>query len=164
MKESSKTAALVRNISDVDYIEVSSELEAIILEAVLIRQYKPKYNIVLKDDKSSLCIVVRNEKVKKKGKLVNLPRVLTARETDLKKTDKAFGPYPHGSVAKHVIRSLRKMFPYRDCSKTKFQRYYKLNQPCFYGHLGLCSAPCTNNISVEDYRKDVKKIEKFLLG
>ena len=162
--ESSKTAALVRNIVDLEFIEVMSELEALILEAELIKKYRPKYNIQLKDDKSSLYIVIRNERVKFEGKSINLPRVLTARETDLKKKDKVFGPYPQGSVAKYVVRSVRRIIPYRDCTTAKFQRYHNLGKPCFFGHLGLCSAPCASKVSIEDYKKEVKKVEKLLSG
>ena len=79
----SKTAILVSNISDLSYIEAFSEFEALILEAELIKKYKPKYNIVLKDDKSFLYIVVRLELV---GKIkIKLPKILTIRKTDIKK-------------------------------------------------------------------------------
>ncbi len=112
--QGSKTAALVRQIADLEFIEVASELEALILEAELIKEHKPKYNIQLKDDKSSLYIVIRNERLKKDGKDIQLPRVFSARETDLKKNDIYFGPYPHAQIVKYVIRSLRKIIPYRD--------------------------------------------------
>ncbi len=162
--QGSKTAALVRQISDLEFIEVASELEALILEAELIKEHKPKYNIQLKDDKSSLYIVIRNERLKKDGKDIQLPRVFSARETDLKKNDTYFGPYPHAQIVKYVIRSLRKIIPYRDCAKSKFQRYASLNQPCFYGHIGLCSAPCTSKISSSSYKKDITKLKQLLKG
>jgi excinuclease ABC subunit C len=164
MLEGSKTAALVRQIANLDTIEVASELEAIILEAELIKLHKPKYNIQLKDDKSSLYIVIRNEEVDLNSKKVKLPRVLLSRETELLDSDYAYGPYPNATIAKYVVRSIRKMFPYRDCAKTKFHRYHKLDKPCFYGHLGLCSAPCTSDITITDYKKDIKKIRDLLTG
>lgn len=161
---STKTAALVRQIADLDFIEVETELEALILEAELIKKHNPKYNVALKDDKSTLHIVVRNEKVKKRGRIIKLPRVITAYATDLKKSDRVYGPYPHANVTRYLLRSLRKMFPFRDCSEGKFRKYHGLNVPCFYGHIGLCSAPCTDTISVEEYRKDVKRLQKLLEG
>jgi excinuclease ABC subunit C len=162
--QGSKTAALVRQIRDLEFIEVASELEALILEAELIKQHKPKYNIQLKDDKSALYIVIRNELVKLNGAPIKVPKVLTARESDLKQDDTIFGPYPHARIAKYVVRAVRKMIPYRDCAPSKFQRYNKLDKPCFYGHIGLCSAPCLANNSIDGYKKDIKKIEKLLRG
>ena len=161
---SSKTAALVRQIVDLDTIEVETELEALILEASLIKKHNPKYNVALKDDKSSLHIVIRNEEVKINGKPVKLPVVITARATELKPNDKIYGPYAHGTVAKYLLRTLRRMFPFRDCSTSKFQRYQGLGSPCFYGHVGLCPAPCTNAVSIEEYKAQVKQLQRLLEG
>lgn len=164
IETSTKTAALVRQIADFDFIEVETELEALILEAELVKRYHPKYNVVLKDDKSALHIVVRNEMVKKGGKKIKLPRVLIVRATDLKKEDSVYGPYPYGNVARYLLRSLRKMFRFRNCSSGKFQKYQSLGVPCFYGHIGLCSAPCTDSGSILDYRKDINRLKKVLEG
>ncbi len=150
-----KTYELVRRINDVSHIEVASELEALLLEAELIKKYEPKYNILLKDGKSYIYIVLRNTK---------LPLVATARKPDLAKDDIVFGPYPDSSTTKYVLRTIRKFFPFRDCSKAKFVRYQKLSRPCLFGHIGVCQAPCVGNISVADYKKDIKRIEKFLSG
>uniref|UniRef100_A0A7C4TS38 Excinuclease ABC subunit UvrC n=1 Tax=candidate division WWE3 bacterium TaxID=2053526 RepID=A0A7C4TS38_UNCKA len=160
----SKTAALVRQIRDLEFLEVENEFDALILEAELIRNHRPKYNIQLKDDKSALYIVIRNESVALKGEKIKLPKVITQRETDLINGDISFGPYVDGKVAQLMVRYLRRMYPYRDCSVAKFQKYEKLNQPCLYGHLGLCSAPCVGKVSVEEYRKDIKKISELLKG
>lgn len=159
-----KTQALVENIFDLEYIEVSSELEALILEEKLVKKFQPKYNILLKDDKSFLYIVIRDSKVKISHEEKNFPVVFPARKTDLKKDDLYFGPYPRAEVARFVLRSLRKIIPYRDCSVSKFRTYQKLGQGCLYGHLGLCSAPCTEQIVMTNYQKDVNKIIKFLDG
>ena len=164
IKMSSKTAALVRQIADFDHIEVETELEALILEAELIKKHSPKYNVALKDDKSALHILIRNEEVKKDGKKIKISRVVVAHKNEIKKGDKVYGPYPHGGVVRVLIKTLRKMFPFRDCSPSKFQRYEKLDAPCFYGHIGLCPAPCINSISAEEYKKNIVRLQKLLDG
>jgi excinuclease ABC subunit C len=162
--EDTKTKALVENIVDLEYIEVSTELEALILEEKLVKKFQPKYNILLKDDKSFLYIVLRSEKVKIGDLEVDYPVVFSARKTDLKKGDLYYGPYPRSEVAKYVLRSLRKIIPFRDCSKSKFRNYQKIGQPCLYGHIGLCQAPCLGKVSKTDYLRDLSKIKKFLDG
>ena len=159
-----KTQALVDNINDMEYIEVSTELEALILEEKLVKKFQPKYNILLKDDKSFLYIVVRNDLVKRDGAEYNFPQVISARKTDLKESDIYFGPYPRAEVAKYVLRTLRKIIPFRDCTKSKFNNYRKMGKPCLYGHLGLCQAPCTSGISSREYQSDILKVKKFLDG
>jgi excinuclease ABC subunit C len=160
----SKTYALVQRIREIEYVEALSELEALILEAELIKKFRPKYNIALKDDKSYLYIVIRNERFDMRGKKVSVPKVITARRTDLLEKDTVFGPYPDGSTAKYIVRTIRKLFPYRDCSAAKFNRYKNLGNPCLYGYLGLCSGPCAGNISMEEYKKDIKRVKRFLSG
>lgn len=159
-----KTKALVENIADLEYIEVSTELEALILEEKLVKKFQPKYNILLKDDKSFLYIVLRSDKVKVGDAEVEYPVVLSARKPDLQKNDIFFGPYPRAEVARYVLRTLRKIIPYRDCTKSKFRNYQKIGQPCLYGHIGLCQAPCIGKISKTDYLKDISKIKRFLDG
>src|SRR3989344_1661677 len=167
-----KTYALVQKINDVEYIEALSELEALILEAELIKKYRPKYNINLKDDKSYIYIVIRAEKVVMDGKRPILPAIFNLRKPDLieaklttsSKNDISFGPYPDSAIARYIIRTLRKIIPYRDCSLNKFYRYARLCKPCLYGHMGLCSAPCTASISPKEYGKDINKIKKILSG
>jgi len=159
IESGTKTHALVARINDIDWVEAESELEAFVLEAELIKKYRPKYNINLKDDKSYLYIVIRNEKIS--GTLI--PIVFTARKSDLKKGDLSFGPYPDGFTAKYVVKTIRKIFPFRDCSITKFNRYKKLGRRCLFGDLDLCSAPCENNDLVS-YKKNISNVKKFLSG
>jgi excinuclease ABC subunit C len=159
-----KTYALVQRIADMEFVEVQSELEALLLEAELIRKYYPKYNIALKDDKSYLYIVIRNEKFEIVGKKADIPKIITARKPDLLEKDIVYGPYPDGGTAKYIVKTVRKIFPFRDCSGAKFNRYKNVGKPCLYGHIGLCSAPCTQNISVEDYRVDIARIKNLLSG
>jgi len=159
-----KTQALVENIADLEFIEVSTELEALILEEKLVKKFQPKYNILLKDDKSFLYIVLRDSEITLEKKELNFPQVISARKTDLKPTDIYFGPYPRAEVAKYVLRTLRKIIPFRDCTKSKFISYKRMGKPCLYGHLGLCQAPCTGNVTVKEYKSDILKIKKFLDG
>lgn len=159
----SKTKALVEKIMDMDFIEVKSELEALLLEAELIKRYRPKYNISLKDDKSYKLIGVFNEKMD--GDVLPVIRTIRAyKDKNLKMKGSLYGPYPVGVDVNYVLRSLRRIVPFRDCSPAKFHKYRKLGSPCLYGHIGLCSAPCVGRISPEDYRKSISYIKKFLSG
>lgn len=151
-----KTKQLVENIADIEYIEVFSELEALLLEAELINRYKPKYNINLKDDKSYLYIAVR--------KYQDFNTVLTLRKNDILKSDKIFGPFPDSRTTKYIVRAVRRLFPFRDCSQAKFLKYRKLGSPCLYGHIGLCTSPCVGKIDPKRYQENISRIEQFLRG
>ena len=153
---SSKTYALVSKINSLSVIEVTTEFEALLLETSLIKKYRPKYNIIMKDDKSYLYIVVRNEKVSYENNIFTVPKIITERESDIHIKDKEYGPYPDSSTAKYILRTLRKIIPFRDCNKTKFKRYQYLGNPCLYGHMGLCQAPCIN--------KNIKRVQNILSG
>lgn len=163
---SSKTAALVRQINDLEFIEVESEFEALILEAELIKKYRPKYNIILKDDKSYIYIVIRNEKLIVSGKKITLPKIITARKTEIQKNDISYGPYPNSSITKNVLGTIRKVFQYRDCSPSKFSRYEKLQSPCLFGHINLCLKPCVLNTSEDTkrYKNSINNVKKILSG
>ena len=151
-----KTKQLVENISELQIIEVFSELEALILEAALIRKFRPKYNISLKDDKSYLYIVIRKEG--------DFKKVLTARRNDVLKSDRCSGPFPDSQTAKYIVRAIRRIFPFRDCSLAKFAKYQKLGSPCLYGHIGLCPAPCVGRVSKQEYQANINRIAQFLQG
>ncbi len=161
----SKTYALVQKISSLKTINVSSELEALLLEAELIKKYLPPYNIVLKDDKSYIYIGIKNEKVMIGDKKVSLPVVQTLRKPDLLKIKTYFGPFPDGTTVKQLVRLFRKIFPFRDCSTSKFNKYMKLGSPCLYGHIHLCPAPC---LQAEDlvkiHKQNILAIKKILQG
>jgi excinuclease ABC subunit C len=159
----SKTGALVANIASIAHIEAETEFEAIILEAELIKKHRPKYNIDLKDDKTFLYITIQKEQVKAGDTTLKLSKITTKRESDLEKRDKVFGPYADSRPAKQMLRLLRRIFPYRDCSPTKFSRYARLGQPCLYGHIKLCPAPCINK-DVTENNNSIKKIERILDG
>lgn len=160
----SKTYALVQSAKDIEFIEVSSEIEALVLEAHLIQKYNPHYNIVLKDDKSFLYIEILNEKVPINGRNVNIPRLKASRKGDLKKDSMVFGPFPSSYATRFVLRTLRRYFPHRDCGENKFNRYSKIGRPCLYGKINLCPAPCIGAISQIGYNKRISHIIQFLEG
>ncbi|MBD3366213.1 hypothetical protein GF360_02590 [candidate division WWE3 bacterium] len=164
-----KTKALVEHIADLESIEVTSEIEALILEAHLIQKHQPRYNIVLKDDKSFLYIEFRdsfvdvaNEAAEKKSR--NFPVLKASRKSDLNENSLSFGPFPNSSATRFVLRALRRYFPYRDCSKSKFNRYAKLKRPCLYGKIDLCPAPCVSQGGRKNYAKNLANIKSFLEG
>ena len=95
-----KTAELVHRINDLEFIKVDSEFEALILEAELIKKYRPKYNIVLKDDKSKIYIVIRNEILKISEKNYRIPKVIALRKPGITGRDIVFGPYPNYVVVR----------------------------------------------------------------
>lgn len=144
-----KTAKLVSEIKDFEYIAVKSELEALILELNLIKKYDPKYNILLKDDKSYPYIELTNEKV---PKLVVM-RSLTKR----KNHNNLFGPYPNVKAAREVVNLLNRMYPIRKCNT-----YAK--KPCLYYHINQCMAYCTNNYRDSDIELMKTELIHFLKG
>ena len=155
-----KLQILVEQIASIETIIVESELEALILEANLIKKYWPVFNVSLKDDKSYLYIIVTKEE---------FPRVLTARKHDLKTALKYFGPFPSSTTVKATLKSLRRVFPWCQLASKLSSahdqrgRLAKL-KPCFYYHLGLCPGPCAGEIDKKDYRKIINRIIKFLNG
>ena len=124
-----KTSELVKRINDLEFIKVDSEFEAIILEAELIKKYKPKYNIVLKDDRSRIYILIREEKLNVSGKICSLPKVITARKPDILESDEIFGPFPNNVIVKNILETSRKIFSFRDCGQSKFIKYHKSRSP-----------------------------------
>ena len=137
-----KTAKMVSEADEVSFVEVTSDLESLLLESFLVKKYKPKYNIVLKDDKHALYIVITKEE---------FPRVLSVRKLLVsgQKIIASFGPFPNSTNVKVILKMIRKIFPYSDHKTGK--------KPCLYSHLGLCN-PCPNYINgIEN--NDEKKFE-----
>ena len=132
-----------------------SELQALLLEAQLIKTYTPKYNIRLKDDRSPLYIVITAEP---------FPRVLTVRKRLLRNSKfpvkNYYGPFPSGFKAKEVLKTLRKIFPF--CNSTPRQK--AAHHPCFYSHIGLCSGACTGRVSRREYATLIRRLTAFLSG
>lgn len=141
-----KTTRLVEQIADFEYIITSTEKEAFILEMNLIKKHRPKYNIMLMDDKRYPYIAISNERH---------PKIYYTR--DLQKKAKFFGPYPNARAAKEVCNMLNTMYPLRKCEKIP-------KKECLYYHIGQCKAPCINKVSSEEYKEIVDKISYFLKG
>ena len=149
-----KIERMVTHITRFEYIITDSELEALVLECNLIKEHRPKYNTMHKDDKSYPFIKVTvNEPY---------PRVLFARRM---KKDKAryFGPYTSGGAVKDVIELVRKRYQVRSCNRS-LPRDTGKDRPCLYYHMKQCKAPCQGYISQEEYRKNINKVIKFLNG
>ncbi len=152
---------MVKMTSMINTTETESEIEAVFLEAELIKKLKPKYNSALKDDKSFNFIRISKEDCP----VVTLVR---SREIDqnkkLKVKAELFGPYPAGLALKKSIRYLRRIFQFRDCSQAKYNLADKKHHVCLYGDIAICSAPCTEKISLQEYRKNISYFKKFLRG
>lgn len=145
-----KTKALVRNIADFEYIIVDNEVEALVLECNLIKKYRPKYNISLKDDKTYPYLKITNE---------DYPRVIITRSY-IKDGGKYFGPYPSVTVLRETLELLRSIFPFRVCK----QRTFTNDRPCLNYQIKRCYAPCCGKISKEDYAQLIAKISDFFDG
>ncbi len=149
-----KTQVMVSKIADLDYIICDSEMEALVLESNLIKENKPRYNILLKDDKHYPYIKITfNEEY---------PRMLFVRRIE-NDGAKYFGPYPGGYSIKETMKLLKDIFLIPHCSK-QFPRDLKKDRPCLYYAMGRCSAPCQGNTSKSEYRKIFKSIAAFLEG
>ena len=142
-----KTDILVSQIADIDYIECDSAEQALILEAALIKEKKPKYNISLKDSKSYPYVEITTE---------DFPRIFISRPKKIA-GKVLFGPYPKAGTLKSALVLVRKVFPYRSCRTMP-------KSACLFYHLRLCSAPCIGKISLTDYRVVVDDISKILKG
>lgn len=147
-----KTMRLVEEIRDIETIIVESELEALILEANLIKKYYPIFNISLKDDKEYLYIAVTK---------ADYPQVMTARKRDLKPIKHYFGPFPSSRTVKMTLKQLRKVFPW--CSNPPGSKN-KSGRPCFYLHIKLCPGACIGAITKQDYNKIINRFVKFMDG
>ncbi|WJP99741.1 excinuclease ABC subunit UvrC [Geobacillus stearothermophilus] len=142
-----KTQRLVEEIADFEYIVTSSNAEALILEMNLIKKHDPKYNVMLKDDKSYPFIKITAEQH---------PRLLITRKVK-KDGGKYFGPYPNVQAANETKKLLDRLYPLRKCSTLP-------SRACLYYHMGQCLAPCVNPVSDEQNKAMVEQIVRFLNG
>lgn len=149
-----KVIAMVSHIAEFEYILTDSELEALILECNLIKKHKPRYNILLKDDKHYPYIKVTvNEEY---------PRVLVTRRVE-KDGARYFGPYTDVFAVRETIQIIKKLYPMRSCKKAL--TYGKAaGRPCLNYHINRCLAPCTGNVDREKYMDMVKNVILFLSG
>ena len=145
-----KTAMLVKDIDHFEYIVTSSELEALLLEINLIKKYNPRYNILLRDDKTYPYIELTNEKV---------PRLIVVRNPNIKKNKsrKLFGPYPNVTAARNTVEMINRLYPLRKC------RTYQKKE-CLYYHIGECLGYCNRNVDEEVITKMKNEIISFLNG
>ena len=149
-----KVRNMVENIKMFEYIVTDTEVEALLLENNLIKKHKPRYNILLKDDKTYSHIKITVNEM--------YPRVFSTR---IVKKDKAkyYGPYTSGLAIKEIIELIHKIWPLRRCFKT-FPKEMFRERPCLNYHIGHCLGPCNNHISQEDYNKMISEIMLFLGG
>lgn len=151
---SPKVVAMVERIRDLEYIITDSELEALILECNLIKKHRPKYNILLKDDKHYPYIKVTVNEA--------FPRIMITR--DIKKDGaKYFGPYTDKFAVNRTIEVINKLFPIRSCSKN-IEKIAGKERPCLNYHINRCMAPCQGNVSKDKYREVVNGIIMVLDG
>lgn len=143
--ESPKTHVLMNHFDNLDYILTDSEKNALILEAKLIKKYNPRYNIRLKDDKQYPYIKITDEKY---------PRILITRK--IGKTGKHYGPFTDVSSVRQMVKFVKSLFKIRTCKR--------MDGPCLNSQIELCNAPCTNNISLKDYKKIISNIDMFFQG
>jgi excinuclease ABC subunit C len=154
--ENGKTMVLVRKIADIKYIVVETELDALLLENSLIKKYKPRYNIMLKDDKTYSSIVIKKE---------DFPRVFPTRQV-IRDGSEYFGPYPSGRTMHAVLDLIKKLYPLRTCNLALTPTNIKSGKfkVCLEYHLGNCKGPCEGKQSMEDYDRGVEAIRKILKG
>lgn len=147
--QTGKTKALVDNICSFEYIVTNSEVECLILEINLIKKYNPKYNILLKDDKTYPYIVLTNDKY---------PTLKIVRSKNRKKINgKVFGPYPNVTSARETVEAINRVYPLRKCAKLK-------KDYCLYYHINECLGYCKNNIDEDKISNMTKEITSILNG
>jgi len=146
-------SGMVEKARSIDFIETDSVLEALILEAALIKKHQPPYNTKEKDNKSFNYVVITKE---------DFPRVITMRgrelETKIDSVKYSFGPFPQGSVLREALKIVRKIFPFRDKCKTNSSK------PCFNAQIGLCPGVCAGLITKTEYAKTIRRIKLFFEG
>lgn len=149
-----KTRQLQKHIHDLDYIVVSSESNALILEATMIRKYSPKYNVMLKDDKRYPFIKITNDP---------FPKIEKTR-TLVKDGSSYYGPYSRFPDIRKILSLLEWIFPLRNCNRTIPKDEIKYTKACINYQLKKCLAPCIGKISYPEYKKLVKNVKDFLQG
>jgi len=149
--DSPRTQALVVLIRDIEFTITPSEAEALILEHNLIKQLKPRYNVLLKDSKSYPYILLRDESYPK----------LTMYRGKRDQAGEYFGPFPHSGAVHHTLHSMQSIFQLRDCNDATFSNR---TRPCIQHQIGRCSAPCCDVVSQAEYQQQVEDARHFLQG
>jgi len=148
-----KASYFSEKIAQIDYLITDNEVEALMLELNLIKKYRPRFNTDLKDDKSYPFMAITEAE--------EFPRLIITRNRNIKGA-RYFGPYINAHGLREVATYLRKIFLLRDCKKSKPGK--QKNKPCLNFHIKLCSGPCIDNISSNEYRKNINYITLFLRG
>ena len=149
--DSVKVNVLVSQIDRLEYIITNTEVEALILESHLIKKHKPRYNILLKDDKKYPYFLITNE---------DFPRISIVRKRNINiENGRYYGPYTDIRAMHSTLDFLKKIFPLRQCKTPKFK-----SRPCLYYHIGKCLAPCQNMVTSGEYKTIVHQAELFLSG
>lgn len=156
VKHTLKTQILVRKIADIKFVHVSSETEALLMENNLIKKYKPKYNIMLKDDKTYPWIRITNEEY---------PRIFTTRNV-IKDGSSYYGPYASGKILRELMDLLRNVFSYRSCSLNLTEEGVNQGKfkPCLNAQIGLCDKPCIGEQSRVEYHKMISGVRQVIRG
>jgi excinuclease ABC subunit C len=154
--ENGKTAILVRQIADIKIIVVETEIEALLLENNLIKKYQPKYNILLKDDKTYPWICIKNER---------FPRIFTTRNV-VRDGSEYFGPYASVKMMNTILELIRQLYPLRNCNYNLSKENIKSEKfkVCLEYHIGNCKAPCVNLQTEEDYNNSITEIKNIIRG
>lgn len=154
--DNTKTSVLVKQIHDLRFVVVSSEFDALILENNLIKEYQPKYNIQLKDDKTFPWICIKNEP---------FPRIFSTRRI-IKDGSQYFGPYPDAKVMYMLLKLVKELFPLRTCKlDLKFSKIQARKfSVCLEYHIGNCLGPCAGHQSTENYTDSIEQIKNLLKG
>ena len=149
--DSVKVQVLVSQIERLEYIITNTEVEALILESHLIKKHKPKYNILLKDDKKYPYFLITDE---------DFPRISVVRKKNINpEKGKYYGPYTDVRAMYSTLDFLKKIFPLKQCKNPKFK-----DRPCLYYQIGRCMAPCQNKVTSDEYKAIVHQAELFLAG
>ena len=153
-KKNIKTQLLVSNIDDIEYVLASSEEDAFSLESNLIKEYQPKYNILLKDDKLFPYIRIDKKEL--------FPQITVVRKV---KSDGAeyFGPYVTGLRVGEIVSIIKSVFQVRQC-RINFENNRRRSRMCLFGDMGKCLGPCIGGITNEDYLKIIDDVIEFLNG
>lgn len=147
-----KTQRLMAQVKSVDYLCTSSEKEALLLENSLIKKHRPRYNIILRDDKSYILF--------KLDKQADFPRLSLTRKV-IRDGSRYYGPFPSALAARETLRVVNRLFALRKCKPSTFKNR---TRPCLQHQMGRCLAPCVLPVSIDTYSRLVEKLELFLLG
>lgn len=146
-----KLKVMVPQIIRFEFIITDSEVEALILESHMIKKHKPKYNVLLKDDKKFPWFLVTDE---------DYPRIIVTRKNNRQKEKgKYFGPYTNARAMYSTLELIKKLFPLKQCKQPRFK-----DRPCIYNQIGKCLGPCQSLVTPKDYKEVVKQVELFLSG